>query len=95
MATRGSFHLFVQRSAILAFLLCYFMNNQITMLRSEAIHLLKHVLEAKTAIDNANRAIYEVKDYDEVAVQLISIRAELDTMISYFETQHRIGLKQK
>jgi hypothetical protein len=62
------------------------------MLRSEVIHLLKHAHEIRTAIDEANRAIYE-DEIDEVKVQLITMKAELDTIISYFETQHRIGIK--
>ena len=69
------------------------MYEQITMLRSEVLHLLKHVHDVKVAIDEAERAIYE-DEIDEVKVQLITMKAELDTIISYFETQHRIGIKQ-
>jgi hypothetical protein len=69
------------------------MPDQITMLRSEVMHLLRHVHEVKAAISHAEHAIYE-QDIDEVKVQLITMKAELDTIISYFETQHRIGIKQ-
>ena len=64
------------------------------MLRTEVMHLLRNVHEARTAINAANRAIYE-DDLDEVKVRLITMKAELDTIISYFETQHHIGIKPR
>ena len=68
------------------------MADQITTLRSEVMHLLRQVHDVRTAIDEANRAIYE-DEIDEVKVQLITMKAMLDTIISYFETQHRIGIR--
>jgi hypothetical protein len=70
------------------------MPDQITMLRSEVLHLLRQVLNIRTAIEEAECAVY-TDELDEVKVQLITMRAELDTIVSYFETQHRIGIKQR
>jgi hypothetical protein len=68
------------------------MPDQITTLRSEVIHLRRQVLSIRTAIEEAECAVY-TDELDEVKVQLINMKAELDTIVSYFETQHRIGIK--
>ena len=70
------------------------MPEQITLHRTEVMHLLRSVHEIRDAINHANRAIYE-DDLDEVKVRLINMKAELDTIISYFETQHHIGIKPR
>jgi hypothetical protein len=68
------------------------MGEQITMLRTEVLHLLRQVLSIRTAIEEAECAVY-TDELDEVKVQLINMKAELDTIVSYFETQHHIGIK--
>ena len=49
------------------------MGDQITMLRSEVMHLLRHVLSIRTAIDEAELAIYS-DEIDDAKVQLITMR---------------------
>ena len=92
--TRNSFS-FVVLNLCSAFPAWYngLMPDQITMLRTEVLHLLRQVLSIRTAIEEAECAVY-ADELDEVKVQLVNMRAELDTIVSYFETQHKIGMKQ-
>lgn len=68
------------------------MVEQITMLRSEVLQILRHVHEIRTEIEYLTNILYE-EDYDEIENMLNVMRAHADNIIRYFEIEHHIGIK--
>jgi hypothetical protein len=68
------------------------MPDQITMLRSEVLNLLRQVLNIRTAIDVSEHAIYE-DEIDEVKVQLITIKLNSTLLFRTSKLSTALGLR--
>jgi hypothetical protein len=69
------------------------MPDQITMLRSEVLNLLRQVLNIRTAIDVSEHAIYE-DEIDEVKVQLITIKLNSTLLFRTSKLSTALGLSR-
>lgn len=67
--------------------------QQITLHRTEALKLLQHILEIRTAVNRAFDRYYR-QDFDEIESQLLAIKQEVDQLMFYLETEHQIGINK-
>jgi hypothetical protein len=64
--------------------------EQITLHKTEALKLLQHILEIRTAVNRAFDRYYQ-GDRDAIKDQLLAMKSEVDQILFYFESTASTG----